>query len=1495
MSFEIENDNNVLDMQKKYSALMKMRQSARPSLSQASRSQLRSAVFQLVTSRQNTDSLLSEILQLRTTDSSHVGRATDSSHVGLATDSSHVGPATDSSHVKLATDSSHVGSATDSSHVGPATDSSHMKLATDSSDVKLATDSSHMGSATDSSHVGTATDSCSAAPAISPSSPNVTVLLPAVSQCLYQESTAKCQTSSIAAAETCAGKIVEMIRHNDFDSSCKELVTPLNLEKLTMCLHLVQKFIEEQQFSRTHFITVLSRESSLPLEVIWRLHTSGVLVLDSFFSNKLVEDGFSQDFANQLFCLCSHQRDSGPVKDDIMKGFISFLVNHGFPEKRKKEESFGSLKKVCISIVDGLTKNFLAKPGETSLLRYACLTPSAEISPVSVRKFCTHTLSLIMSYKPCLKVSQALKQQRNWKSAKVEACISSFYKQLFIPFAAGDVLEILQRVLDRQEVNWETLLSFLATYLVCFPGAPQLISDHISSVLKEGLENCEMENTIVAFLLARQCCVEGVHIFPTYQDWFQKTFGDGSRSPASSRKSFTFLMKFLTDIVPYETGKHLKVHIVRPPYVPPKCRDLLSDYVALAKTRLADLKETLNDDGIYEVSTAGQSDTKQSLLRSDQDVLTAITAFESTGKVPSSVMEASIFRKPYFIGKFLPALLKARPLPDKRDSRMKMIDALKKADKIPLSLYAKYEEGCRKEAQQLLNGVFEQDHDDMEDMMLEPRDQLVFRLGQLQDVIVNTASVQSSPLKQKVSELISIISEKIELVLGRLSSEELQVESTHTPISLSFPDVKDTHIQIVDLLVNFISRCLTLDLQTPTPQLTWLLQLTRMLSEHKTLYHALFTRFLCLVHQGQNLKDHHLTGLSALAACLAVLQPLFGIVTVDVCSVCQSHKSTGSFLDVLLDVFPYWTAASAELYWRFWSQYLKFVFLQFERVSSCYRDDRHGVIPADLTRKFTFLCWRFLPHLRTHGHSGDVRSDHKTQPHVTCLSHKFDEMLPHVIYLSDRFQQCVRDIQIDFDSWINFEITISPDDDNLSYFERRAFHEWVIHQHFLQAKEVDGGFNYNHTRLSTVLFQAVLKCHMRSSCEGIPACARCKKKGDHSCKTNGLEFLSFLQILVHHLSSVEETPAIPWLLRQLDKFLSSGNRDNSILEQAKIGVFFRVVSVLPPHLFLSDQLGILPDQQTMQEVISRVERYMIHLVEGCALSISVTSYLLQGLISLRRSASLGDTLRSLTTHRLMSVSCLVHWDTVRSLLSSWSEEDDELFSHLHQVKHWFNRSVGSKHLESIPHHLPSWLCAAELFAAVVDGKRVDDVAGLLANSDNHHVEVMVSLCEILLSFLSGLHTSNKKNNENVTLRQMFVKILSRHPGILSDILNENKEIDLVSRSMATHTASGHTLLGLLALLDTQHEMDIFKHESNLKCVVHIFQQVCVRFETGASEVTNRTTQPISLTEVMSHAEFIRKILLRVPLPCLYTLDKSSLLSCGFDIKLTVDRRLASGH
>uniref|UniRef100_A0A5F9DGS5 FA complementation group A n=1 Tax=Oryctolagus cuniculus TaxID=9986 RepID=A0A5F9DGS5_RABIT len=86
----------------------------------------------------------------------------------------------------------------------------------------------------------------------------------------------------------------------------------------------------------------------------------------------------------------------------------------------------------------------------------------------------------------------------------------------------------------------------------------------------------------------------------------QASFGSTRGYHGSSKKALVFLFKFLSDLVPFEAPRCLQVHILHPPLVPDKYRSLLSDYVSLAKTRLADLKVSIENMGLYEdLASAG--------------------------------------------------------------------------------------------------------------------------------------------------------------------------------------------------------------------------------------------------------------------------------------------------------------------------------------------------------------------------------------------------------------------------------------------------------------------------------------------------------------------------------------------------------------------------------------------------------------------------------------------------------------------------------------------------------------------------------------------------------------------------------------------------------------------------------------------------------------------------------------------------------------------------
>uniref|UniRef100_A0A8C7L3Q2 Fanconi anaemia group A protein N-terminal domain-containing protein n=1 Tax=Oncorhynchus kisutch TaxID=8019 RepID=A0A8C7L3Q2_ONCKI len=276
----------------------------------------------------------------------------------------------------------------------------------------------------------------------------------------------------------------------------------------------------------------------------------------------------------------------------------------------------------------------------------------------------------------CL-VSDAIAMQREWSFAKTCRLLTSLFRKLAVIFKVEELLSHLQQVLETHEVNWQHVLSCLSTLLVYNPNTQPSLKELLSRLLSSAFEGYDLENMITAFLLARQGALEGPGVFPSYSEWFKMSFGGASSYHGKSKKSLVFLLKFLSDLVPFDPPQYLKVHILHPPYVAVKHRALLQEYVSLTKTRLADLKVSIEEMGLYEdISGAGTS--VQPRCQARQDVEKAISLFGSTGRISATVMEASIFRRPYFLSRFLPALLTPRVLPVKPDARMNFIDSLKK-------------------------------------------------------------------------------------------------------------------------------------------------------------------------------------------------------------------------------------------------------------------------------------------------------------------------------------------------------------------------------------------------------------------------------------------------------------------------------------------------------------------------------------------------------------------------------------------------------------------------------------------------------------------------------------------------------------------------------------------------------------------------------------------------------------------------------------------------
>ncbi len=240
-------------------------------------------------------------------------------------------------------------------------------------------------------------------------------------------------------------------------------------------------------------------------------------------------------------------------------------------------------------------------------------------------------------------------------------------------------------------------------------------------------------------------------------------------------------------------------------------------------------------------------------------------------------MEASIFRKPYFVGRFLPALLKPRPLPDVPDLRMKFIQALCRAGKIPSGIYSAYEKACKKEANSLLEGVFS-DEEDMDDLLLSPMEQLDASLQHFAQIVFT--SHQTPKQQAGIPGQISLISGKIHGVLETEHGGSTQ--NGPIVIDVNSHSFSKAHFRVTDAVLSMVCQLVCgLSQNFPSQNPGWLTQLLAMLTQHSGIIEALlYTVRRQLATQNDNLEFHHVQGLAAILIHLISLPDVFGEISI---------------------------------------------------------------------------------------------------------------------------------------------------------------------------------------------------------------------------------------------------------------------------------------------------------------------------------------------------------------------------------------------------------------------------------------------------------------------------------------------------------------------------------------------------------------------------------------------------------------------------------------
>ncbi|NXU52309.1 FANCA protein, partial [Turnix velox] len=692
------------------------------------------------------------------------------------------------------------------------------------------------------------------------------------------------------------------------------------------------------------------------------------------------------------------------------------------------------------------------------------------VHPDSLQQFFRHTLTQVLTYNPLLKVSDAIQMQKEWSFTRTCPLLTTLYRKLFVVFSAKESIQQLQQVLETHEVNWKHVLSCVSTLVVCQAEAQQLFKDLLSHLLMKAFENYDMESMITAFLIARQAALEGPAVFMPYSEWFKASFGNTGGHHGSSKKALVFLFEFLSELVPFEAAPYLKVHIMYPPLVPAKHRGILLEYITLAKTRLADLKVAIEDMGLYE-DLSSTDESVQPQGQALRDVEKALQIFENTKKIPTSVIEASIFRRPYYTSWFLPALLRPRVLPKTPDVCMAFIESLRRADKIPSSLYSTYTQACCAMKEKML-----QDESKAEPSgAKEPVEQLEAELAVLRLLAVDQAKHEDVPAQ------IAVVSDRLGNVLGHSRGDESEVAACNSPIQVdvSAPRLEAQHKSVVDLLLtSFCQNLIAASYFNPPDRQGQCFSLfVKMLCGHKSLLPALLARLSQLIyHQGPSLSSPHILGLAAFVIHFNESQTLipevkatFGISQL----VPDKTLSLSEFWNSLLVCR---TEESFTFCLRFCTAAASYVMCKF---SSCSPEDLCALLPPVVVKKLQYIVPRLC--LESRGILCEEGDSDLNWSSLSCPS-LCDRRASLCLWRQARFQELLKEkaFQLSFREWLLLELEVSPERDVLSASERQDFHYWAIYQQYLPAPSSSGGCDGDLEKACGVIINALLDSSQRS-------------------------------------------------------------------------------------------------------------------------------------------------------------------------------------------------------------------------------------------------------------------------------------------------------------------------------------------------------------------------------------------------------------------------------
>ncbi|GAB1600265.1 hypothetical protein Ahia01_000304200 [Argonauta hians] len=1056
----------------------------------------------------------------------------------------------------------------------------------------------------------------------------------------------------------------------------------------------------------------------------------------------------------------------------------------------------------------------------------------------SLQKMANHQLNILLRFKPVYTIPDCVKHQEDLTYSKLTPFRRAFFKQFFVVLDASTILNVIQGLSEVDEFSWFTLLSFISTFLVCFQTAPTLLKNFITMMLKQGLENQEFESAISALLFARQSCFEGLHIFPSYPEWFEITFGS-PKSVSNSPKRFIFLIRMLSDLVPFESPLHLKAHLLKNPFIPTGCSEVFSDYVTLIKTRLIDLKQNWHSgtsSGDYQACVENQ--TFEDL---ENDVASAVDNFISLGKIPANILQSIIFRRPYFVGHFLPTLLKPCKLPTVPDPRMKLIKALKDAGKIPGSQYINYIQACHQLKMASVNDQHVMTTDDndsnmsnttIEKISLQNLEEL---FQQLEETVSQLEKLTENVSKTKVSETVSLISECLKTLLAEPQNAQLLLTENKCLMTLDVvkPTLENNHIQIANTLLNSASKIFLLSKYPSDYECNWSRQLFDVISANFQLLPAIFH---CLwrwtILQWDLLSPEHILGLGAILCNMTLCHSCLPQVQIINCPLLG--ESIGRFCDLLWSALPCSTSNQTSFLLQLSTVFLKAFF--------CVTDDigKTALLPSTLITKFIYICERKYPFLRF----------------GNCPNESPNEEV--VLYQSEAFALIKNQHQIKFQNWIQLELSIDPCLDYLSNQHRKWYHDWFISKYHTE--------NKNGYEMCSVIFNCILEADISCEQSSIKKCTKCETNSAVSLYLikNKYEIVCLLkrnikQLLDNEKNVDTEGSSLPWLLQTLQESIPFDFCKSKLLISSKIDLLLN----LPVYHLFSNSISNPVSETTISSFIKLINTSLRNYSnEGFMLQTHVADHIFQGILASGQSIADDFFKRLLTECPLLWTSLMVygkHWKIFHLLMEQkhFQTITDQILQ-LQMFDEWEN-------LQAINVDIPCVLQATALASVVLERK-------------SNWTKAMLS------SF-------GTEGFQQTTLLKSIGTIIMQFPSLLQALVNgslqNSEELILVVPDNSKIFTPVVFFQVVMAIPMDSIVNSLFCDQSNINVllrlllkVTELYNKQCDQFDMRPSlqKHCSHAEKYLTIQDVLNIGSFVKKIIRMVPSKILQAVD-SKLWQC----------------